>query len=574
MLYRLLSPLAVILLVNGQTDEWWPTATLYQVYPRSLKDTNGDGVGDIKGITESIPHLIDAGIDCVWLSPIYKSPMKDFGYDISDFLSIDPIFGTWDDFLELARVIKEAGLRLVMDIVPNHTSDKHDWFLKSINREDPYTDYYIWRDSLGIDQNGTQIPPNNWISAFAGSTWEWNEQRQQFYLHQFTVAQPDLDYRNPLVIEEMKNVLRFWLENGMDGFRVDAPGHIVEHIDFLDEPPTNDPNCPPMQFCQLQHIYTMNQPETLDVLREFRKVIEEYEVASGEKKVIMSEPTNNIVDTMSFYGTPDDPLMDFPFNVNFVFDINNQTNASTLKYAIDNWIDNMPAHATANWVMGNHDQPRNRERQGEEFAMALSMVNLLLPGISITYYGEEINMDNTFVSWADTQDPQGCNAGPEYYQRFSRDPERTPFQWNNQTFAGFTTGNSTWLPVNENYLYTNLEDQKLPNRIRSPFKIFQALTAARKTEAIITGSFEHRVLTENVFAFVREAPAATLNYLVVVNTGYAEDQANANEQFPQLPTVGTVYTSTISSNQEIGDVINLNAINLPPRGGIVITFTL
>ncbi|CAB3372311.1 Hypothetical predicted protein [Cloeon dipterum] len=456
-----------------------------------------------------------------------------------------------------------------MDIVPNHTSDEHEWFIKSVNREDPYTDYYIWKDSLGIDENGTQIPPNNWISAFAGSSWEWNEQRKQFYLHQFTVAQPDLDYRNPLVIEEMKNVLRFWLENGMDGFRVDAPGHIVEHIDFLDEPPTNDPNCPPMQFCQLQHIYTMNQPETLDILWEFRQVVEEYELTSREKKVIMSEPTNNIVDTMTFYGTPERPLMDFPFNVNFVFDINNQTNASALKGAIDKWIENMPAHATANWVMGNHDQPRNRARQGEEFAMALSMVNLLLPGISITYYGEEINMDNTFVSWEQTQDPQGCNAGPEYYQRFSRDPERTPFQWNDQPFAGFTTGNTTWLPVNENYLTLNLEAQRAAER--SPFKIFQKLTAARKTDSVKSGAFDHQVLSEHIFAFVREAPPS-LSYLVLVNSGYSETQANARASFAQLPDTGIVYTNTPSSNFQIGDVVGLDAIDLPARGGLVISY--
>ncbi|XP_065341667.1 maltase 1-like [Cloeon dipterum] len=554
--------------VEGQV-KWWQSATLYQVYPRSLKDTNGDGVGDIRGIIQVIPHLVEAGIDTVWLSPIYKSPMKDFGYDISDFYSVDPIFGTWDDFLALVRFLRDAGLRLVMDMVPNHTSDEHDWFLRSVNREDPYTDYYIWKDSLGVDANGTQIPPNNWLSAFAGSAWQWNEQRQQFYLHQFTAGQPDLDYRNPLVLQEMKNVLRFWLDNGVDGFRIDAPPHIIEHADFADEPPTNDPECPEQQFCQLQHIYTMNQPETLDVLREFRKTIDEYQNETGRVIVLMSEPSNLHNFTMTYYGTEADPIMDFPFNFNFIYDLPAETLAIDIQNAIEKWILDMPAGKTPNWVTGNHDQKRTRARQGAEFAIALNMINLLLPGVSVTYYGEEINMDNTFITWEQTQDPQGCNAGPDNYFRYSRDPERTPFQWNDQLNAGFTSGVSTWLPVNENYLELNLEAQRAA--VRSEFKIYQALTEARNTApAIILGNLNYVAVDDYVFAFTREISGAADNYLVVVNTEYADARVNIRAALPQLPEIGFAYVTSLDSLITTNDPVILSDCQIVARGGLVI----
>ncbi|XP_059476122.1 maltase 1-like [Neocloeon triangulifer] len=561
-----------ILAVNGQTIKWWSTATLYQVYPRSLKDTNGDGVGDIKGITESIPHFIQSGIDCVWLSPIYKSPMKDFGYDISDYLSIDPIFGTWEDFLELSNALKAAGLKLVMDFVPNHTSDEHDWFIRSVNREDPYTNYYIWKDSLGLDANGTQIPPNNWLSAFAGSAWQWNDQRQQFYLHQFTVGQPDLDFRNPLVLQEMKNILRYWLDNGVDGFRIDAPPHIIEQIDFLDEPLTNDPSCPENQFCQLNHIYTMNQPETLDILREFRQVIDQYQSETGRVIVLMSEPSNLHNFTMSYYGTEQDPIMDFPFNFNLIYDLPAETFAIDIKAALDKWLLDMPTGKVANWVTGNHDLPRTRSRFGiddGEFALSLYMIRMLLPGVSVTYYGEEINMENTFVSWQETRDPQGCNAGPDLYQKYSRDPARTPFQWNSQNLAGFTTGSTSWLPVNPNYVNLNLEDQM--SSIRTEFTFYQRLAEARKSNTIRFGSLEYKSINNDVFAFTREIQADD-KYLVIVNPNDIEVRVNVRAAFPQLPEIGLVYLSTLGLTTTANDPIILSDVILDARGGLVVNF--
>lgn len=222
--------------------EWWQKSIFYQIYPRSFKDSDGDGIGDIRGVISKLEYLKDINVESTWLSPIFKSPMKDFGYDISDFYAIDPMFGTMKDIEELFRKAKELGLKIILDFVPNHTSDESEWFQLSVNRTEPYTDYYVWHDGKLV--NGQRQPPNNWNSMFYGSAWQWNSVRQQYYLHQFLVSQPDLNYRNPKVVEEMKNVIRFWLKKGAAGFRVDAINHLFEAADFRDEPlsgKTSDP---------------------------------------------------------------------------------------------------------------------------------------------------------------------------------------------------------------------------------------------------------------------------------------------------------------------------------------------
>ncbi|XP_059490285.1 maltase A3-like [Neocloeon triangulifer] len=558
--------------VFGQDDpNWYKTATYYQVYPRSLKDTNGDGIGDLKGITQSIPFMKSLGVDCIWLSPIYKSPMKDFGYDIADFYSIDPIFGTWEDFEELLATIKAAGLRLLMDLIPNHTSNEHEWFIKSVQGQQPYADYYVWKPSKGIDANGSQIPPNNWLSAFAGSAWEWREERQMFYLHQFTVEQPDLDYRSPLVLAEMQNVFRFWLQKGVDGFRIDAPAHIWEHEDFLDEPPSNDPNCPaPDQFCALNHTYVKDQEQVYDILYAFRTVVDEFEASTGEIKVLMSEASGELDLTMRYYGNETHNIIHFPFNFYLIWEISNATDARGVEAAIRHWLDAMPVGRTANYVLGNHDNGRLASRVGADFAMTNQMIAFLLPGAMISYMGEEINMENTFITWAQTQDPQGCNAGPDLYQRFSRDPQRTPFQWDDSNFAGFTNGSNTWLPVNENYLQVNVAAQQAA--LYSPLKIYQRLAEARKSAAVKNGSFDLRVVNDDVIAFTRVL-TGEINFLVVANTAYEARTVNVDATFfPLLPIKATVFTASVDSPIQQGDSVFTSVIDLAPRGGVVLTF--
>ena len=230
---RLIGILLGLAALSAAQDEWWRHTTLYQIYPRSFQDSNGDGTGDLPGIESRLPYLKEIGIESVWLSPIYKSPMKDFGYDISDFTDIDPIFGTLADFDSMIAAAHSMGMKIILDFVPNHSSDEHEWFIKSVAREAPYTDYYVWQDPLGYDENMNPIAPNNWVSVFRGSAWEWNEQRGQFYLHQFVAGQPDLNYRNPAVLEEMLDVIRFWLDRGVDGFRMDAVRTNLNEIRLL-----------------------------------------------------------------------------------------------------------------------------------------------------------------------------------------------------------------------------------------------------------------------------------------------------------------------------------------------------
>ncbi|KAJ4434274.1 hypothetical protein ANN_22826 [Periplaneta americana] len=424
----------------GRADEqpldWWQTAVFYQIYPRSFKDSDGNGVGDLNGITQKLDYLKDLGVGAVWLSPIYKSPMADFGYDISDFEDIDPIFGTLNDFDRLQRRTKELGIKLILDFVPNHSSDQHEWFIKSARREDPYTDYYTWADGKVDPLTGERSEPNNWLSVFRGSAWTWNEQRQQYYLHQFAIEQPDLNYRNPAVVEEMKNVVRFWLNKGVDGFRMDAIPFLFEDASFSDEAPSGDPNAKPGDHANLVHNMTQNLPETYDMITQWRAVLDEKKAEDNVTRLMMVEAYANLEHTMAYYGNNTVPGGHFPFNFLFITHLNNESSAAQIRGTINMWMREMREERWPNWVIGNHDQHRVASRFGPELADGLNMLALLLPGSVITYNGEEIGMEDGFVSWNDTVDPQGINAGEDRYLIMSRDFERTPFHWDNSTSSG------------------------------------------------------------------------------------------------------------------------------------------
>ena len=264
--------------------KWWSTTSMYQVYPLSLQDSDGDGYGDLQGVISKITYFQRLGIETLWLTPIYSSPMKDFGYDVSDYCSINPIFGTIEDFEELLEVAHSLELRVLMDFVPNHSSDEHEWFKKSVAKEDPYTDYYVWVDPISF--NGTvPIPPTNWLSKVRTSAWQWSDDRQQFYYHQYQAAQPDLNYRNRHVIEEMKDVLDFWLDLGINGVRMDAVSHLIEDDRLLDEPFSGDPDAiDNLDYKYLSHTYTNNQGKTRDMLTKFTEHIKS---KYGDKSVIL-----------------------------------------------------------------------------------------------------------------------------------------------------------------------------------------------------------------------------------------------------------------------------------------------
>ncbi|PSN34951.1 Maltase A1 [Blattella germanica] len=343
-----------VVAVTSQEEplDWWKTAIFYQIYPRSFKDSDGDGVGDLKGITEKLDYLVDLGVTAVWLSPIFKSPMADFGYDISDFKNIDEIFGTLDDFANLQRRAKELGLKLVLDLVPNHSSDEHEWFQKS-------------------------------ISLFMGSTWEWNEERQQYYLHEFVKKQPDLNYRIPYLFEDEQ---------------------------LRDNPPSNDPTAVPGEFSSLLPTYIANLPETHDMISQWRELFEDVQAElGGDSRVMLLEVVPNVNTTFTYYGNATHPEGHLPFNF-FFQTVTNESSALDIRDVVKLWMDRMIDDRWPNWVVGNHDSHRIGSRFSPELVDGLNMYTLLLPGTAITYNGEEIGMLDTFITWEETQDPAGINA--------------------------------------------------------------------------------------------------------------------------------------------------------------------
>lgn len=408
----LIAVLTVLVASNSIQEEgkdWYKNSLVYQIYPRSFKDSNGDGIGDLKGITSKLNHVVDIGVDAIWMSPIFTSPQKDFGYDISNFTDIDEEYGTLADFDELVARAKSLGLKVILDFVPNHSSDQHQWFKNSIKRVKPYDEYYIWRDARSI--NGSRTEPNNWLSAFGGSAWEWNEERQQYYLHQFVAGQPDLNYHSAALRNEMKNVLTFWMNRGVEGFRIDAINHMYEDSRFLDEPRSGKPNTPENDYDYLDHIYTKNLPETYDVLKTWRELLDHHS-EGADTKMILTEAYADFDLTIKYYLSGST----VPFNFMFMGDLNKKSSAADFKRYIDRWMNNMPSGAeyVPNWVVGNHDNHRAATRF-EGRADQLSMLALVLPGVSVIYNGDEIGMVDRFFTYLETKDPAGCNAGPDRY---------------------------------------------------------------------------------------------------------------------------------------------------------------
>ncbi|KAG7160770.1 Maltase A3-like [Homarus americanus] len=438
---------------------WWQRNIVYHLYPYSFQDTDGSGIGDLKGIAMRADYLQQLGVATVWLSPIFTSPMADFGYDISNFTDIDPIFGNMQDFdfllqefharevsgdfllMEfLARVSGDfllmeflaRDLKVVLDLVPNHTSNQHEWFTKSVLREDPYTDYYVWADPKGYTPSGTPIPPNNWLCLFRGTVWQWVEERQQFYLHKYLTEQPDLNYRNPAVRRSILEVMKFWLDRGVDGFRIDAIKQLYEVEDlYQDEAVDQDSGLTDsLLYKYLTHNLTINQPEI------FQVALKEFLIAQ------LYDP--DISEIMKYYGTSSAPLSHFPFNFRFIQYLKTRDDVTghTLLAYITEWLDNMPAGMWPNWVLSNHGNSRLASRVGGDLVDALHMMTMLLPGTPITYYGDELGalpgMEDIYVKWEETRDPSGKNLGPERYLEASRDRCRSPMQWDDSHNAGTT----------------------------------------------------------------------------------------------------------------------------------------
>ncbi|XP_043584365.1 alpha-glucosidase-like [Bombus pyrosoma] len=533
-------------------------ASVYQIYPRSFKDSDGDGVGDLRGVIQKLDHLVDANVDIIWISPIFSSPMVDFGYDISDFRNIYPAFGTVKDLEDLIREAHKVGIKVLLDFVPNHTSDQHEWFQKSLKGIKPYSDYYIWHPGKVLE-NGTRVPPCNWVCYFGGSMWEWRDERKAYYLHQFTKQQPDLDYFNPEVVREMHEVLRFWLKKGVDGFRIDALPHIGENMAFPDEPlsgKTNDSSSPDYT----DRIYTTNQQKNYDVIPGWRSVLNEFK----QPKYMFTEAYANMSMTMKYYKYG----ADFPFNFGLIQYVNSTATATTLKSVVDNWMQNMPSSAIPNWVVGNHDVNRLVSKLGEPRARALTVMTLLLPGVSVTYNGDEIGMSDTWISWEDTQDTQGCLAGILKYNTSSRDPARTPFQWDDSVSAGFSTNSNTWLKVNDNYKIVNLAAEKKDEN--SFYTLYKKVSTLRKSPYLKAADLTTKLLSENVFAFARETEEGGSVY-TMINYSDKDDVVDLSA-FKNAPKKLNVFYATANSIAlSKYKVMDIKKVEVPATGVIILT---
>src|SRR5690242_17904552 len=424
-----------------QTHSWWQTGVIYQIYPRSFLDSNGDGVGDLPGITSKLDYLCWLGVDAIWLSPIYPSPMADFGYDISNYTNVHPLFGTLADMDTLLQQAHGRGLKVILDFVPNHTSDEHPWFQESrSSKTNEKRDWYIWRDPA--PDGG---PPNNWTSFFGGPAWQFDEQTGQYYLHLFDVKQPDLNWRNPAVRQAMYDVLRFWLQRGIDGFRVDVLWMLIKDDQFRDN--IMNPNWKPgdRHDRRQEGTYTQDQPGIHEIVARMRSVIDEY-----PDRVFIGEIYLPIPRLVQYYGVNLDEAH-LPFNFQFI--LMEQWTATTIQTTVETYEGALPQGAWPNWVLGNHDRPRIATRVGREQARVAQMLLLTLRGTPTIYYGDEIGLPQVPIPPERVRDPfeknvPGIGVG--------RDGARTPMQWDDHANAGFTTA-EPWLPLADHWKENNVE---------------------------------------------------------------------------------------------------------------------
>ncbi|XP_011178703.2 maltase A1 [Zeugodacus cucurbitae] len=556
-----------------RTKEWWENANYYQIYPRSFKDSNGDGIGDLNGITQKLQYLKDIGFTAAWLSPIFKSPMVDFGYDISDFYAIHPEYGTMEDFKALVARAKQVGIRIILDFVPNHTSDECEWFAKSVNREPGYEDFYVWSNGT-VDANGKRQPPSNWVSAFRYSAWEWNEKRQQYYLHQFSIKQADLNFRNPLVVAKMKEVMRYWLDIGISGFRIDALPFMFEkgpdaNGNFPDEPVIdNVSECPdPDDWCHLNHTYTQDQPESIEMVYQWRELVEQYrKEKGGESIVLLTEAYTTLDNLMLYYGDGQRNGSMVSFNFFFMRAVKNDSTAPEIVDYIEEWMQRMPMDVQANWVLGNHDNPRYSTRLGVQRADLFTIMLQTLPGNAVTYNGEELAMTDGEVTWEETVDPQGCNANPSNYESYSRDPCRTPYQWDASKNAGFSSAARTWLPVASNYRTNNaLAQLRAP---KSHLQLFMKLIRLRQLSSLQDGALKIKAIGTDIIIYSREAPGDDL-FVIVLNLGGKEQSLNINEHF-DMGRQAEVITSSLQSRYYDGIVVDPSKFVAEPYVGVVL----
>ncbi len=497
---------------------WWKHAVIYEIYPRSFQDSNGDGIGDLNGITDRLDYLRALGVDAIWLSPIYPSPQVDFGYDISDYENVDPQYGTLQDFDRLVAEAKKRNIRVIQDMVLNHTSDKNKWFIESASsRTNPKRNWYVWSDGKP-GPNGKPLPPNNWLSLFGGSAWEYMPQTKSFYYHKFYKQQPDLNWRNPEVEKAMFGVMQFWLDRGVAGYRLDAIPTLFEDPQQRDEPVlagTNaqgDPN--------LEHIYTDNLPEVHDVIRQMRAMVAKYPSATypGDRVLIGETYLPNTAELDKWYGGVKHDELQLPMDM--IVGFSNKLDANSFRARLSE-VETQVHGSQPLLVFDNHDNIRSWERYGDgvhntQIAKLLGAMLMTTRATALMYYGEELGMvTSTPTRVEDVKDPIGKTGWPK---EKGRDGERTPMQWDaSNPQAGFSTNPKTWLPVPPNYTTINVQtEQKDPNSIFNWYR--RLITLRREIPALRDGGM---VMVDeanpSVLSYVRTAPAGAKAVVVSLN---------------------------------------------------------
>lgn len=530
--------------VDAEGHQWWQHAVFYEIYPRSFADSNNDGIGDLKGINSRLDYLHWLGVDAIWISPMFPSPQVDFGYDVSDYKNVDPKYGTLADMDKLLANGRSKNIKVILDYVINHSSDKHPWFIESASsKTNPKADWYIWQD--GKDGG----PPNSWTSTFGGSAWKFVPERKQYYYHYFYAEQPDLNWRNPAVEKAMFDVTRWWYKRGVAGFRLDAVDTMYEDPNLKDNPPID--NKKNAYGDQVYHeIYNKKLPEMHEALQRLRKVADE------SNAVLIGETwTSNINELNQYYGPT---LNEVQLPMNFMFTKVDQVSAPEFRKQIA-WGDSVSGWPV--WVVSNHDIRRVYDRYGngkdnDQIAKLIAALYLTLRGTAIMYYGEEIGMENNDPkSREDVQDPIGKLGWPK---EKGRDGERTPMQWNTSTNAGFSNA-KPWNPVGPRYAKYNVEvEKKDPNSILNWYQ--KILDLRHTNEALLDGKYVPlNENDQNVLAYLRSYKGE--NVLVVLNMSGAPQTAKIDLSGKGVKgQTAKILASTNASGTSI------SAVSLQPYG--------
>lgn len=471
-------------------DSWWKEGVFYQIYPRSFQDSNGDGIGDLRGIVSRLDYLSWLGISCIWINPIYRSPMYDFGYDISDYRSLEPMFGTIDDVRLLVEEAHNRNIRVIFDMVPNHTSHEHPWFMESASSTDnPKRDFYIWKAKTG------NRPPNNWYAAFGGRAWTLDKRTDSYYLHSFLKEQPDLNWRNEEMVEAFFQEMVFWLDMGIDGFRLDVINLIFKDAGFMDNP------CGwggrPRPYDLQVHVYDRDQPETHEALKRFRKLIDGYDERILVGEIMVENPGSPEI-AASYLGEGDDELhLSFDFSLSLL-----PWDAKKWRTAATEWYAKIPPDGWPSWVLSNHDIKRAFTRFKEIPARAriAAMFLLTQKGTPFIYYGEELGLPDRPVAKREIQDPLGKRYWPFHK---GRDGARRPMVWDNSPQRGFSTGRP-WLPCYGNGIESCDDQMKRPDSL---LNFYRDLIQIRKyDEALRVGDLRWIDIedSDQILAYTRD----------------------------------------------------------------------